>query len=418
MSNKDADILQVEKYLAGELDARAMHELERKALADPFLYDALEGHGKAGMTNANMDELNFRLQQRIAPPKVRKLNFTVLAMAASVLVVLTLGGIWILNENTSEKNSLTLADKTSVTPSPLTNKPEILINKDSLLAMNQPIATLSRPQSHRQVSKQTDLTEPSLARINDAPLAFKIETDEGNHSPAPATDHRDSVPLDELLVMGMAKAKGKDIQAVNSNVTGRLAGVIARQSPENKMISGKVVSEQDGTPLPGVSVRVSGNPVIIQTDANGAFEIPADSAANLKLNYIGFNSRSLKLQPGTSPSIISMEPANSSLNEVVVVGYGASKKRKLEAQPSGGWERYQQYLNASAVSPDGKEVTVLVNFTVGFDGSLNDFETNARKDNPLQQKAIDLIENGPRWFGNSNGKAQKVTVKIKFHKAD
>ena len=37
------DILQIRKYLNGELNTRAMHELERRALDDPFLADSLEG---------------------------------------------------------------------------------------------------------------------------------------------------------------------------------------------------------------------------------------------------------------------------------------------------------------------------------------------------------------------------------------
>ena len=43
MSKHRDDIMQIKKYLAGQLDARAMHQLERRALDDPFLADALEG---------------------------------------------------------------------------------------------------------------------------------------------------------------------------------------------------------------------------------------------------------------------------------------------------------------------------------------------------------------------------------------
>ena len=33
MDNREADILQIRKYLNGELDGRAMHQLERRAMA-------------------------------------------------------------------------------------------------------------------------------------------------------------------------------------------------------------------------------------------------------------------------------------------------------------------------------------------------------------------------------------------------
>jgi len=44
VSKKETDILLIRKYLNGELDARAMHELERRSLDDPFLMEAMQGY--------------------------------------------------------------------------------------------------------------------------------------------------------------------------------------------------------------------------------------------------------------------------------------------------------------------------------------------------------------------------------------
>jgi len=45
--SKQTDISQqIRKYLNGELDARAMHQLEKEAQNDPFLMEALEGYEK------------------------------------------------------------------------------------------------------------------------------------------------------------------------------------------------------------------------------------------------------------------------------------------------------------------------------------------------------------------------------------
>ena len=57
MSNKKADISQIRKYLNGELNATAMHQLEQDALDDPFLMDALEGYEVNGKDQqANLHE--------------------------------------------------------------------------------------------------------------------------------------------------------------------------------------------------------------------------------------------------------------------------------------------------------------------------------------------------------------------------
>ena len=39
-NNKLFDTVLIEQYLQGNLDARRMHELEKQALEDPFLYEA------------------------------------------------------------------------------------------------------------------------------------------------------------------------------------------------------------------------------------------------------------------------------------------------------------------------------------------------------------------------------------------
>ena len=93
MANHEADILLIRKYLNGELDARAMHSLEARALDDPFLADALEGYEKAGRNQQPaVAELSKRLQQRVQEKKVKRLiPFRTLAIAASILVVFTIG---------------------------------------------------------------------------------------------------------------------------------------------------------------------------------------------------------------------------------------------------------------------------------------------------------------------------------------
>lgn len=423
MNSNNADILQVKKYLAGELDARAMHELERKALSDPFLMDALEGHSKKGINAAHWDDLSARLQQRVQPRQARVIPFRMLAMAASVLVVLTVGGLWLFKSKPVTDQALAINDKTSVAASPLVEKPNILANHDSLLAMNKPVAVIRSPRGSYPSSRETMADNSSLSAVsaNGTPLAFKMETGEDHKTPGPTVDRRDSVPLDEMVVMGYAaRKKSADTQPVSVTLAGRVAGVVTTPPAANAtVISGKVVSAQDGLPLPGVTVSVEGIPNAAQTNAEGIFKLPADStAANVKLNYIGFNSRTVQVQSGNSPTVIAMEPANASLSEVVITGYGTDKRTDAAAHPKNGWESYQQYLNTNAVLPNGKSGTLRVSFTVGNDGSLSNFQVNDNANGLVQQKAIELIKNGPEWVGDSNGKARKVTVKVKFRKAD
>jgi hypothetical protein len=72
VSKHEADISLIRKYLSGELDARAMHLLERRAQDDPFLMDALEGYENTKSDSVvPLSELSARLHNRVEKKKGR-----------------------------------------------------------------------------------------------------------------------------------------------------------------------------------------------------------------------------------------------------------------------------------------------------------------------------------------------------------
>jgi len=65
----------IEKYHKGLLSSKEMHDLEKAALDDPFLADALEGYAvTAKRTQADIAELKSRLAQRVEGAKVIPLS--------------------------------------------------------------------------------------------------------------------------------------------------------------------------------------------------------------------------------------------------------------------------------------------------------------------------------------------------------
>jgi len=96
--------------------------------------------------------------------------------------------------------------------------------------------------------------------------------------------------------------------------------------PENGTMtaaSGKVISNDDRQPIPGASIRVKGSSVRTVTDANGNFtvQLPPNSH-NLEISFVGYTSQTV---PITSSLLnVSLKPAASQLNEVVVTAYGIS----------------------------------------------------------------------------------------------
>ena len=98
-------------------------------------------------------------------------------------------------------------------------------------------------------------------------------------------------------------------------------------APVQGPITGKVTNAQ-GEPLAGISVMVKGTKRGVTTDADGSFSINATPGAILVFSYVGYNPRELRVGEGSVVNV-SLEENNSSLNQVVVVGYGTQKRKDL-----------------------------------------------------------------------------------------
>lgn len=94
-----------------------------------------------------------------------------------------------------------------------------------------------------------------------------------------------------------------------------------------KVISGTVIDDK-GESLPGVSVKVKGEPQGTVSDMNGKFTVTVpDQNAVLVFSYIGFETREVSV--GNQSSItVKLQTLLKGLNEVVVVGYGTKTVRE------------------------------------------------------------------------------------------
>jgi len=93
-------------------------------------------------------------------------------------------------------------------------------------------------------------------------------------------------------------------------------------------VKGKVTSTK-GETLPGVSVKVKGTTTATITDINGNFAISVpDANAVLVFSYIGFTSKEVPVN-GQSTLNVQLIEEETSLGEVVVLGYSTQKKKDL-----------------------------------------------------------------------------------------
>lgn len=106
-------------------------------------------------------------------------------------------------------------------------------------------------------------------------------------------------------------------------------------------VSGTVLSQDDGQPVVGATVMVTGTKEGTVTDVNGHFALKADKEARLTISYVGMKTLTLPARPQMK---ITLHP-EASLNEVVVTGIQKMDKRLFTGSTA--------YINAEDAKLDG-----------------------------------------------------------------
>lgn len=106
-----------------------------------------------------------------------------------------------------------------------------------------------------------------------------------------------------------------------------VACITSASYAQTREVSGRVLSN-DGTPIIGASVSVVGSTTATQTDGSGNFKISAAPGSILNISYIGFASQRVSIGNSTVFNI-TLNPDDTALEEVVVVGYGTSTRESF-----------------------------------------------------------------------------------------
>ncbi|WCT13399.1 SusC/RagA family TonB-linked outer membrane protein [Mucilaginibacter jinjuensis] len=92
-------------------------------------------------------------------------------------------------------------------------------------------------------------------------------------------------------------------------------------------VSGKVNDEQ-GQPLPGVTVKVKGGQASTSTDNQGNYSIKADENDVLVFTFIGYEPLEQAVNARKTINI-ALKPTSSQMKEVVVIGYGTQNRKDV-----------------------------------------------------------------------------------------
>jgi len=98
---------------------------------------------------------------------------------------------------------------------------------------------------------------------------------------------------------------------------------------QERVVSGRVTSQDDGSPLPGVNVIVKGTTVGTATDANGRYSVSVTGESpSLVFSFIGYTN--MEVAVGARSTVdVQLVADVQQLSEVVVTGYGSQLKVDL-----------------------------------------------------------------------------------------
>ncbi len=115
----------------------------------------------------------------------------------------------------------------------------------------------------------------------------------------------------------------------NGSATPHADNISAVQQQQKRTITGTIIDET-GTPMIGVSVLIKGTTEGTITDIDGKYSVELPAGKDLiEISYIGYKTQDITVKRGQTQLDVKLLPDTQALEEIVVIGYGAVKKRDL-----------------------------------------------------------------------------------------
>ena len=169
MENNWPDNLTIQRYLEGSLDKKLMHELEKRALEDPFLADALEGYAHSDAGSHGLSILQRQLHERIAHQqenkKVFDLSWQRLSVAAAAAVMFISAGVLFWMNSQLPQNDMAASEKhVEVNLAPVDTLPadnnrianQAVKGKEAKIAAFEAVKSVAKPTVQAKVTASAD----------------------------------------------------------------------------------------------------------------------------------------------------------------------------------------------------------------------------------------------------------------------
>ncbi|MBL7747477.1 MAG: carboxypeptidase-like regulatory domain-containing protein [Chitinophagaceae bacterium] len=473
---KNFSAADIEKYHKGLLSNREMHELEKAALEDPFLADALEGYTVPGVhIMADMADLKKRLADRTEEEQTTviplggtsKTGFPWFRAAAAVVI---LGGIGLLasqflfnkKENDiaavkTEKQATGSPDSAKLpggdaitnggttTPTPVQNgltntEDKKTITTDGITATQGSTTTVTSSGNTTVPGKITD--EVATSKVSPV-----VPNEPAKWSDAEKADkgvvvgRQETKDVDDVLKkqapqtngVVAAENKAKAIQETDISKERNMAANTRKaeesfyRNQRSNIFRGRV-TDANNVGVPFANVTNVEDKVGTYADANGYFNLTSpDTALTVQVRSIGFENNQVQLRNTLPTNQVVMQDDRRNLSEVVISNQKPNvaalnrdaNKTLQEPEPADGWANYNTYAANNLEIPEeiktkqNNSSSVEVSFEVDKNGEPVNIRVEKSLCSKCDKEAIRLIKDGPKWKRNANKKG-RTTVTINF----
>ena len=439
----------IEQYLAGKLSPTQMHAMEKAALDDPFLAEAMEGYEAMGDKewNGQLIALHEEIAGKTGIAKViplhrSKNNWLKIAAAILILGTGSLLTFILVKDKTVEKNKPEIA-KITVTPRDSTTVANVEV--PSVTASLNPTASEDKKQVEGPVAQtmtrhQTEkyIGDPNAPQLKPAsPNTGIIVRDDNVVAAAPAANNN-AVAADDNGKTQDELGEAKRKAAANANSDAELQ---ARQKPQglasakkeavlNNFFTAQVVAS-DNSPLPFTNISIKKENFGTYADAKGIVRlVSTDSVLNLEVRSVGYLPKTFTLHNNQPPAKIILQEDEVAVKNKTVVGNNSiasgQKSRRatlltdsiVNVEPADGWDNYNVYVANNFDIPEDIlkrdfHGEVEITFDVKPNGTVSNIRVNKSLGTEYDEAAKRLIMEGPQWKVKK-GKKTSASVKVQF----
>lgn len=380
--NKSFSTADILRYVSGEMSPAERHAIEKQALEDTFLADAIEG-----MEQRRPDELAQdlsiiadRLEKRVGQDRRSRIVpfYKVAAAAAVFLLAGSLSIIYFLNQGNKagpDTVATDLSEKRSVEPAP-TQLPDSVNMAPGLLS------TPHLPSEQRMLNAEATPPPPAKDQARIAPPALRekmtppVIVSDAEVSTASASHRNEKESSDQILM---------------------------RQAPATPMPMQK--SSDTSTMVVGYgTVKMSSSSDSLQR--RQLAEVRVDDERNKQGNQV------TKALEGKVAGVSVTKASKKKAAREVSITPAENISDTLNFRPTSSWQAYNGYLQRN-LSGNQAEGEILMRFRINASGKPADIQILRSANESLNTKIRRLIRTGPRWQ-LSSGTESTVKVLVRF----